>query len=61
MICSLPMSGRQRRGYLQRQVEILDYIQARNAIASQSHRQATIKSLQRLGIEIDSLRCCYLE
>jgi len=61
MIRSLPMRGQQRREFLQRQVEILGYIQTRNAIAAQCHRQATIKSLQQLGVAIDSLRCCYLE
>jgi hypothetical protein len=61
MIRSLAMPGRQRHEYLQRQAEIFDYIQARNANAAKCHRQATLQRLQDLGIKIASLCCCHLE
>jgi hypothetical protein len=61
MIRSLPMHGPQRQQYLRRQVEILDYIQARNATAAECHRKATLHRFEELGITLAALRCCQLE
>jgi hypothetical protein len=61
MIQSLPMRGRQRQEYLQQHVEILGYLQTRNAIAAECHRNATLKRLEELGIKLATLRCCQLE
>lgn len=61
MIRARPMRGSHRQNYLQRQAEILAYVQARNRAAAESHRKAAMAKLKQLRINLATLRCCQLE
>jgi hypothetical protein len=61
MICSLSMSGKKRRKYLEKQAGIIRKTQVKNARARKSHRKAALQRLHQAGIYISLLPRCQRE
>ena len=61
MIHSRWMRGQPRQEFLHQEAENLAYTQQRNAAARTSHRRATLRRLQALGLKISCLYRCQRE
>jgi hypothetical protein len=61
LVASAALCPTCRRGRLRRTAEQIARTQFRNRQAGASHRRDTLARLERLGIDLATLRCCILE